>query len=246
MDKRIEPRPVSSVETKPGERGGKVRKCLGLLNRKEHWGLSGRGWMVLISLGAGLAGWILFGMHPFLAISQRTGADVLVVEGWVHEYAMRAAVEEFNTGKYKRVFTTGGPVTGLGRYVNDWQTSASVGADVLKRVGLPAEVLQMVPTREMERDRTYASAIALRNWFREQGLAVRAVNVLTEDAHARRTRLLFQKALGDQVVVGVISAPNPDYDAKRWWRYSEGVREVFSETVAYLYARFLFHPSEAV
>lgn len=245
MDKRIEPRPVSSVETKPGGRGGKVRKCLGLLNRKERWGLSGRGWLVSLSLGAGLTGWILFGIHPFLAISQRTEADVLVVEGWVHEYALRAAVEEFNAGSYKRVFTTGGPVTGLGRYVNDWQTSASVGADVLKRVGLPAEVLQMVPTREMNRDRTYASAIALRNWFREQGLAVRAVNVLTEDAHARRTRLLFQKALGDQVVVGVISAPNPDYDAKRWWRYSEGVREVFSETVAYVYARLLFHPSEA-
>ena len=218
-------------------------RWFGLLARKERWGLSGRGWLVAITLGAVLTGIVFFGIHPFLAISQRTETDVLVVEGWVHEYAMRAAVDEFNKGSYRRVFTTGGPVTGLGRYVNDWQTSASVGADVLRRVGLPAEVLQMVPTREMDRDRTYASAIALRTWLREQGLAVRAVNVLTEDAHARRTRLLFQKALGDQVVVGVISARNPDYDAKRWWRHSEGVREVFSETVAYLYARLLFQPA---
>jgi len=243
MEKDIELLPVSSVETILGGQGEKVRKCLGLLDRKERWGLSGRGWLILLSLAAGLTGLILLGVHPFLATSLRTEADVLVVEGWVHEYALRAAVEEFNTGSYKRVFTTGGPVTGLGGYVNDWQTSASVGADGLKRLGLTAEVLQMVPTREMNRDRTYASAIALRNWFREQRLTVRAVNVLTEDAHARRTRLLFQKALGDQVAVGVISAPNPDYDAKHWWRYSEGVREVFSETVAYVYARLFFHPA---
>ena len=53
---------------------------------------------------------ILFGIHPFLAISQRTEAEVLVVEGWVHAYALRAALEEFENGSYRRVFTTGGPV----------------------------------------------------------------------------------------------------------------------------------------
>ena len=54
--------------------------------------------------------------------------DTLVVEGWIHEYAIRAAVEEFKKGSYQRVFTTGGPVVGNGGYVNDYQTSASVGA----------------------------------------------------------------------------------------------------------------------
>lgn len=245
MEKCDKLRPLPAVTPTPAGCDGGARRCLGLLNRKERWGLSGRGWLVFLSLGAGLFGLILFGIHPFLAISQRTDTDVLVVEGWVHEYALRAAVDEFNAGSYRRVFTTGGPVTGLGRYVNDWQTSASVGADGLKRVGLPAEVLQMVPTREMNRDRTFASALALRNWLRDQGVTVRSVNVLTEDAHARRTRLLFQKAFGDQVAVGVIAAVNPDYDAKRWWRYSEGVREVFSEIVAYVYARLFFYPAKA-
>ena len=40
--------------------------------------------------------------------------------------------------------------------------------------------------------------------------------------------------------VGIISVPNPDYDAKHWWRYSEGVKDVISEGAAYLYAKFLF------
>jgi hypothetical protein len=41
----------------------------------------------------------------------------------------------------------------------------------------------------------------------------------------------------------VISATNPDFDAKRWWHYSEGVREIIGENLAYIYAKFLFHPS---
>jgi hypothetical protein len=66
---------------------------------------------------------------------------------------------------------------------------------------------------------------------------------LTQGAHARRTRLLYQKAFGKNVAVRVIAASNPDYDSAKWWRYSDGVREVISESIAYIYARFFFYPS---
>jgi uncharacterized SAM-binding protein YcdF (DUF218 family) len=171
---------------------------------------------------------------------------VLVVEGWVHEYAIQAAVHEFQSGSYKRVFTTGGPVIGTGGYINDFYTSASVGADLLRKNGLTNESVQMVPSRVMDRDRTYASAIALRNWFREHNMPVSGINVITEDLHARRTRLLFREALVDKVNVGVIGVSNPDYNTKYWWRYSDGVREVIGESIAYLYARLFFHPSESM
>ena len=29
--------------------------------------------------------------------------------------------------------------------------------------------------------------------------------------------------------VGIIAVPSPDYDPHRWWRYSEGVKDVVSE-----------------
>jgi hypothetical protein len=74
-------------------------------------------------------------------------------------------------------------------------------------------------------------------------MTVRSINVLTEDAHARRTQMLFEKAFGSGVAVGIISIPDPDYDAKHWWRTSEGVREVLGESIAYIYARICFHPS---
>jgi DUF218 domain len=214
----------------------------GLFVRKERWGLSWRGWLAA-GLVVLLVGWFVFlKIHPFLAVTHRVNTNVLVVEGWVHEYATIAAVKEFNTGHYQRVYTTGGPVDGLPAYVNDFQTSASDGADLLKKDGIPDRYIQMVPSHVMERDRTYSSAIALRNWFHEHNMSVQSFNVLTEDDHARRTWLLFQEAFGKNVKVGIISVPNPGYDARHWWRYSEGVRDMIGEGLAYVYAKFFFWP----
>jgi hypothetical protein len=182
-------------------------------------------------------------VYPFFAVTHRVATDTLVVEGWIHGYAIQAAVEEFHAGGYQHLFTTGGPVVGNGGYVNDYQTSASVGAGLLKKFGIPSESVQIVPSHVIGRNRTYSSAIALRNWFCEHNINVRSLNVLTEDAHARRTHLLFAKAFGPRVAVGIIAVPNPDYDAKQWWRYSEGVEEVIGQAVAYIYATFFFHPS---
>ena len=225
--------------------GAPRRALLGLFDRRERWSLSRRGWLTIM-LGLLLsAAVVMTSLHPFLAATQRVPTDILVVEGWINAYAIRAAAEEFRKGSYRHVFTTGGPVVGSGRYINDYNTTASVGADLLKGAGVPGESLHMVPSRVMDRHRTYNSAIALRDWFDEHNMPVRSINVLTEDAHGRRTRLLFQKALGDDVAVGVIAVPNPDYDPRYWWRYSEGVREVLSEGVAYIYARFFFYPPKS-
>jgi hypothetical protein len=198
----------------------------------------------LVLIGFSTAVLILLNVQSFLAETYRVNSNILVVEGWIHEYAIRGAAEEFKRGSYERVFTTGGPVVGIGGYINDFQTSASVGADLLKNSGVPPEVVQMVPSRVMDRDRTYGSAVALREWFRSHNMTMQSVNVVTENAHARRTRLLFEKALGKNVAVGIIAVSNPDYDKGRWWWYSEGVKDVGSEALAYVYARLFFHPSE--
>jgi uncharacterized SAM-binding protein YcdF (DUF218 family) len=228
------------VQASSGERP--PRKWWGLVTRQERWGLSWRGWIVFLAiifiLGLATVIWI----HPFLAVTRPVDAKVLVVEGWIENFGIRGAAAEVKKGGYQHVFTTGGPIVGDGGYINDYRTTASVGADKLKREGVSADLVQMVPCHENGRDRTYQAAVALREWFRSHDLAIHSFNLLTEDAHARRSRLLYEMAFGDDVKVGIISVTNPDYDASRWWRYSEGVREVSSEAIAYIYARFLFHP----
>jgi uncharacterized SAM-binding protein YcdF (DUF218 family) len=224
----------------------KAKKILwGLLTRRERLGLSWTGWGLLTVLSAGFLLLLIFNVQPFLTETRRVPADVFVMEGWVPEYTVRAVVSDFRHGSGRIIYTTGGPITGSDGSTNENDTLASVGAGLLEKYGVPRNCVQMVPAHEVGRDRTYTSAVALRNWFEAHGLKVRSFNILTEDAHARRTRLLFQEAFGPDVAVGVIAIPDPDYDPRHWWRYSEGVRTVLGESIAYLYARLLFHPPAA-
>jgi uncharacterized SAM-binding protein YcdF (DUF218 family) len=217
----------------------------GLLVRRYRWALSLKAKVLLLLTFLILSLITLLGVYPFLALTKRVNADVLVVEGWVHPYAIQAGAAEFRNNHYRQIFTTGGPVVGKGGYINDYQTSASVGADQLKKAGIPSEFIQMVPSHVIGRDRTYSSAIALRDWFREHDAQVRSINILTEGAHARRTRLLFEKALGPDVSVGVIAVRSPDFDARRWWLYSEGTEDVIEEGIGYIYAKLFFNPRQA-
>lgn len=230
-----------TLKTPPAISG---RKAFGLMIRKERWGLSLRGWLVVLCGLLVTTFVLILGIYPFLAVTGRVEGEVLVVEGWVHDYAVRRAVDEFRSGGYSRIFTTGGPVEGMGGYSNDYNTAASVGASRLRAAGIPGELVQMVPCRIADRDRTYNSAVALRQWLHDHNVPMHRMNIVTEDAHARRSRLLFQKAFGKDVKVGIISIPSPDYDATHWWRYSEGVREIIGEGLGYLYARFCFHSGD--
>jgi hypothetical protein len=190
-----------------------------------------------------LSGWgLVLGIHPFLAVTHRVPAKILVVEGWTHYFGVDAAVNEFKTGHYERLLTTGGPEKGMGTNSAAYDTDAWQSAELLAKAGIPAE---SVPSLFIGRDRTYNSAVTLRDWFHKHGLQPGSIDVLTEDAHARRTWLLFQEALGPGIEVGIISVANPDYDANHWWRSSDGVREVLDEGIAYIYAKFFFWPPKA-
>ena len=114
-----------------------ARAMWGVFVRKERWALSWRGRLILVSAALLLGALAVKGVYPFLAITDRVNANILVVEGWIHEYAIQAAVKEFRSNHYQRVFTTGGPVGGSGGYINDFYTTASVGADLLKKSGPP-------------------------------------------------------------------------------------------------------------
>jgi uncharacterized SAM-binding protein YcdF (DUF218 family) len=212
------------------------------VRRKEVWRLSWRGWLLLLAVTIALVWIALLNAYSFLALNEPVQTDIAVVEGWMNDYAIRIAVDEIRKGQSRAVFCTGGPVPGTGGYTNDFNTVASVGAERLIAWGLPREFVHTVASRESARDRTYSSAVVLKRYFRENGFEVRAVNVMTETTHARRTLILFQKALGPEIAVGVIPIFNPDFNPDKWWRYSDGVRDVIGEWIAYIYAKLFFSP----
>ena len=69
----------------------------GLLVRWYRWGLSARDFLVFgFSLATVLVVFVLES-YPFLAITSPVPSDNLLVEGWMHEYAMREAAAEYAT-----------------------------------------------------------------------------------------------------------------------------------------------------
>ena len=198
-------------------------------------------WLVLaLSCGAvALAG--VLGIGPFLSVTDSVPGGVLVVEGWAPDYILEAAIAEFKQHHYDRLLVTGIPLQ-EGAPLSEYKNYANLGAAVLVKLGLSTNDVQAVPTGLTRRDRTYAMALALKHWLRAHDLTPTKVNVITAGPHARRSRLMFEKALGNGVTVGVIAIPAKDYDEEHWWHYSQGVRTVIGELLAYAYARLLFYP----
>ena len=145
-------------------------------------------------------------------------------------------------GIWDTVDAYGGPIEEMSPLA-EYKTYAELGALLLTRLGGDPKTIHAIPAPKVVQDRTYASAVALKRWMYEHGLAGSPVNIMTSGAHSRRTRLLFQKAFGDRVTVGMLATPDEDFDPRRWWTSSAGFRCVTGEAIAYLYARFLFRPS---
>ena len=60
----------------------------------------------------------------------------------------------------------------------------------------------------------------------------RKINIVTLGTHARRSRAIFQDVLGPDWQVGVISVPSISYDTEKWFRQSEGAKNVINEITA--------------
>ncbi|MEI6784536.1 MAG: ElyC/SanA/YdcF family protein [Verrucomicrobiota bacterium] len=215
----------------------------GLLCRRQCLVPTWRGCLLLSLSIAVLALLAVRQIHPFLAVTDSVPGGVLVVEGWVPDCMLEAAISEFKRNHYARLFVTGIALE-QGAPLSHYENYATLGAATLVRLGLSTNDVQAVPTGPTRRDRTYATALTLKHWLREHDMAPTKLNLITGGPHARRSRLMFEKALGKGVTVGVLAIPADDYDERQWWHYSQGVRSVISESLAYLYARLLFFPPQ--
>jgi hypothetical protein len=218
------------------------RRMAGLVARRERWGLTVRGWAVVVGLAVLAAVGVGRTIHPFLAIIAPVEGPVVVVEAWVPPAILKATALRYQNDASSVFYCVGGPTDEKFDSTRVEDTSAFEAAEVLRSYGIPDSRIQPVPTAAPVRDRTYTTAVALRDWFRDRGQSVHALTVVTEGPHARRSRILFQKAFDSDVEIGVVGIPDPTYDAAHWWRSSEGIKVVISESAAYLFTRFLFWP----
>ncbi|MEH1864436.1 MAG: ElyC/SanA/YdcF family protein [Nostoc sp.] len=210
-----------------------------LIKRQEMWTLTAQGWAIAIALIAYLIFFAITHVHSFLAVtSPIKSAEVLVVEGWLPDYAIQQALTEFKNGSYNLVITTGGSIE-RGNYLSEYKSFAEVSAATFEKLGLESEKVVAVPTPTVIKDRSYASAAEFYRWLSDSNLKLQSVNVFSLDVHTRRSWFIFRKILTPKVQVGAIAAKTHDYDPNKWWVSSQGVRTILDEGIAYIYARFL-------
>jgi hypothetical protein len=213
----------------------------GLLRRRERLLPTWRGWLLLLLAGLLLAIGAVRRAQSFLAVTDPVAGGALVVEGWAPDYALEEVVAEFRRHHYTRLYVVGVPLE-RGAPLSAYKTYAELSAATLLKLGLDRDSVQAVPAPAVRQDRTYASALVLKQWWQEHNAVPSEFNLVSLGPHARRSRLLFQEAFGREVRVGIIALEDRDYDPQHWWNSSEGVRTVTDELIAYGYARLLFHP----
>jgi len=216
-------------------------RFFGCLSFRPAWRLTSRGWIITLLVFLAAIIFALKTVEPFLAVNKPVQGDILVVEGWLPDDALEQAAQEFDGHGYRKLVTTGEPLR-RGSYLVKYTSYAQLAASTLTRLGVDPKHIVVVPAPRVRKDRTWVSALALKQWLQKSVLEVHSVDVLTLGPHARRSRLLFKQALGPGIRVGVIAIKDTSYDPARWWRSSRGVRTVIGETIAFLYARFLFFP----
>ncbi|MGA2785955.1 MAG: YdcF family protein [Verrucomicrobiota bacterium] len=219
------------------------RPFWGLVRRRECLLPTWRGWLLLLLTGLLMATGAVRKVQSFLAVTDPVAGGALVVEGWAPDYALEEVITEFRHHHYTKLYVVGVPLE-KGAPLSEYKTYAELGAATLLKLGLDRDSVQAVPTPAVRQDRTYTSALALKQWLQEHDAMPAELNLMSLGAHARRSRLLFEKAFGRDTRVGIIALEDRDYDPELWWKSSQGVRTVTDELIAYGYARLWFHPGK--
>jgi len=181
------------------------------------------------------------GIYPFLMLHTPKGEGVLVIEGWIGDYALEKAARYLSTTSYEHIIVTGWPIEN-GRYLSEYKTTAEVGIQTLVSLGIPEKSLLGIPYPYVNKNRTYTSALIVKAWMEKHAIDEKHVDVFTFGAHSRRTRDLFQLGFGNQYRIGTYCCPPWGYNSMNWWKLSHGARSILVEGVAWLHIKLFFKP----
>jgi hypothetical protein len=201
-----------------------------LFQRKTIWWPTWAGWCCIVLAPAVLfAAWWIWG-ESFLSHTHREVAEILVLEGWIGRESLPTVIEEFDRYGYKWLLVTGG-LTGHVWSQNRESTTEYVRRELAK-LRFPESKLLLAPSAEVDNQRTYAAAVAVRRKLETENLADGSINVISRGVHARRTFSVFRKVFRGSNKVGII-AWNPYAGTGPWWRSSTRAKELLDETVSY-------------
>ena len=168
-------------------------------------------------------------------------APTLVVEGWLDEDALDEAIAVIARGRYQRILVSGGPIEGW-RDERRFPTFAERAADYLRRHGVTAIPVVAAPAPAAMQDRSFLSALVVRDWLRRNAAGTDALDLFSASVHARRSRLVYRLAFGPEVEIGIFAARPRNYPLERWWSTSEGAKAAIGELLGLAWTKCCFWP----
>ena len=231
------PQPTQSPDRQP-----RAERRFPLFRKRQCTLPTWRGWLVLLGILI-LATWLFIKQaYPFLAVSVRVPSKCMVIEGWATDSSMEAAAREFLQGNYETLYVVGVPLD-RGVRLSEYESFAHLGKAILLKLGVPETNLVAVPAPYVPQDRTYTCYKALREHLDSRGSVPDSMLLISEGAHARRSRLMAEWTMGENCRIGILALPPQGFIPERWWTTSSGFKHVVTEALSYLYARVLFKPA---
>lgn len=117
-----------------------------------------------------------------------------------------------------------------------FDSRAGSSAEFLIAEGVPSHLIHTIDAPRVSINKTFTTAEAVSKWLIEEGDHIRKVNLITESAHARRSWMLYKKAIPEPIEVGIIASIRSPHIAENWWKSNAYRRYVVSQTVKFWYA----------
>ncbi len=172
-------------------------------------------------------------IYDYLSPNEPITTKVLVIEGWMDDFAIEEAYTIYQENDYEIIITTGGPLD-IGYLATHFITSADLAKTTLIELGMDSTKIFSVPRKHVLKKRTYESALALKKWMNTKHPDMNSFNLVSLGTHSKRSWVLFQKALPDKKI-GIIALRDQRFDPEKWWKTSKGSRTVITETIGYFY-----------
>lgn len=220
-------------------------KKIKLASKRERWGLTANGWLLLLLVLALMFFIFVKKIVPFLSEEETVDARVMVVEGYVPDYAFQEIINVFNRDNYDLLIASG-TYYDQGFFITGIETSAQLIANSLLFLGFDSTKLAVVPVPiGTHINRTYHSALITRAYLRQNYPTIDKINIFSLGPHARRSKCLFEMVYEPDIKVGNIVIPHVGINAKNWYKSSRGFRTVTNEVIAYIYVKLFFWPDDS-
>lgn len=215
-----------------------------IFRKRERWSTSWLGKILILTLFFIMAWLFVKNIYSILAQNSPVSSEIMILEGFLPDFAIGESMKVFNEGNYKLMIISGKKMikgASLVPYENDGLYSAAI----LAKIGFDSTLIKVIGLEnDVKQDRTYASATAIMDWLNQNGLKPEGVNVVSLGCHSRRSRLLFEKAFKDEIKIGIISVQDIGYDPEVWWKSSYGFKTVLNEVFALTYTYLFFRPPD--